>query len=140
MVTYKAVLGSAGSIRRAAWGTGGVVLLLMGGASFAVAIGGLMFAGGGIIFLALALPLLVAGYKVVRGMTGARVVGLLVSLLYGSFVWSFATYPLRGLTPPPGQADTRQVDVASALVACVFLAAAMMILVGSRRREASSSR
>ena len=37
MVTYKAVLGSAGSIRRAAWGTGGVVLLLMGGASFAVA-------------------------------------------------------------------------------------------------------
>ena len=80
------------------------------------------------------------GYLVLRALPGARVVGLLVSLLYGSFVWSFATYPLRGLTPPPGQADTRQVDVASALVACVFLAAAMMILVGSRRREASSSR
>jgi hypothetical protein len=117
-----------------------MALLALGGVSVAVAIGGLIFAGGGVIFLPLALPLLAAGCMVVRAMPGARVVGLLVSVLYGGFVWSFATYPLRGLTPPPGQADTRQIDVGSALIACAFLAAAIMILVGSGRREPSSGR
>lgn len=115
-----------------------MALLALGGVSVAVAIVGLIFAGGGIIFLPLALPLLAAGYMVVRAMPGARLVGLLVSVLYGSFIWSVATYPLHGLTPPLGQADTRQIDAGSALVACAFLAAAIVILVGSGRREPSS--
>ncbi len=137
MSTYEAVLGTAVSIRRAAWRAGGMILLAMGGASVAVAIGGLIFAGGGVIFLPLALPPLAAGYMVVRVTPGARIFGLLVAALYGGFVAWFATYSLRGLTPPPGQSDPRQIDMGSALVACVFLAAAVLILVGRARREAS---
>jgi hypothetical protein len=137
MSTYAAVLGAADSVRRAAWRAGGSILLAMGGASLAVAIGGLIFAGGGVIFLPLALPPLAAGYMVLRAMPGARIFGLLVAALYGGFVAWFATYSLRGLTPPPGQSDPRQIDMGSALVACVFLAAAVLILVGRARREAS---
>ncbi len=140
MSTHIAVLGAAGSVRRAAWSAGGVVLLAMGGLSAAIAIGGLVFAGGGIIFLPLALPPLAAGYMVVHAMPGARVVGLVVAALYGGFLWFVATYPLGGLTPPPGQSDPRQIDVASALVACAFLASAVMILAGSGRRDAPSGR
>jgi hypothetical protein len=137
MSTYEAVPGTAVSIRRAAWRAGGMILLAMGGASVAVAIGGLIFAGGGVIFLPLALPPLAAGYMVVRVTPGARIFGLLVAALYGGFVAYVATYSLRGLTPPPGQSDPRQIDMGSALVACVFLAAAVLILVGRARREAS---
>lgn len=81
MRTYEVVLGTADSIRRVAWRTGGMILLAMGGASLAVAIGGLIIAGGGVIFLPLALPLLAAGYMVLRAMPGARVVGFLVAAL-----------------------------------------------------------
>jgi hypothetical protein len=74
---------------------------------------------------------------VVRVTPGARIFGILVAVLYGGFMVSVATYSLRGLTPPPGQSDPRQIDMGSALVACVFLAAAVLILVGRARREAS---
>jgi hypothetical protein len=114
-----------------------MILLAMGGASAAVAIGGLIFAGGGVILLPLALPPLAAGYMVVRAIPWARVVGFLVGALYGGFIWSVATYPLGGLTPPPGQSDPRHIDIASALVACAFVAAAILILAGRARREAS---
>ena len=137
MSTHDAAIGTAASIRRTAWRAGGMILLAMGGASVAVAIGGLIFAGGGVIFLPLALPPLAAGYMVVRVTPGARIFGILVAVLYGGFMVSVATYSLRGLTPPPGQSDPRQIDMASALVACVFLAAAVLILVGRARREAS---
>jgi hypothetical protein len=137
MSSYGTVLGAADFVRRAAWSTGGVVLLAMGGISAAVAIGGLIFAGGGVIFLPLAIPPLAAGYMVVRAMRGARVFGLLVATIYGGFMVSVATYPLGGLRPAPGQSDPRQIDIAGALVACVFLAAAVLILVGRARREAS---
>jgi hypothetical protein len=138
LATYKAVLGAIGSVRLAAWRAGGLILLTIGGASVAVAIGGLIFAGGGVIFLPLALPPLAGGYMVLRAMPGARIFGLLVAALYGGFVAWFATYSLRGLTPPPGQSDLRQIDIGSALVACVFLAAAVLILVGRGRHEATS--
>jgi len=133
MSTHDAAIGTAASIRRTAWRAGGMILLAMGGASVAVAIGGLIFAGGGVIFL----PPLAAGYMVVRVTPGARIFGILVAVLYGGFMVSVATYSLRGLTPPPGQSDPRQIDMGSALVACVFLAAAVLILVGRARREAS---
>jgi hypothetical protein len=139
MSTHEVVFGTAVSIRRVAWRAGSMILLAMGGASVAFAIGGLIFAGGGVIFLPLALPPLAAGYMVVRAMPGARVVGFLVAALYGGFIWSVATYPLRGLTPPAGQADPRQIDIASALVACVFITAAALILIGRARRESSDS-
>jgi hypothetical protein len=133
------VRGTAVSIRRAAWRAGSMILLAMGVVSFAVAIGGLIFAGGGVIFLPLAMPPLAAGYMVVRSMPGARVVGFLVAALYGGFIWSVATYPLGGLTPPAGQSDPRQIDIASALVACVFMAAAVLILFGRARGEGSDA-
>jgi hypothetical protein len=44
MSTYAVVLGVADSVRRAAWRAGGLMLLAMGRASLAVAIGGLIFA------------------------------------------------------------------------------------------------
>jgi hypothetical protein len=137
MSTHEVVLSTAASIRRAAWRAGGLILLAMGAASAALAIGGLIFAGGGVIFLPLAVPPLAAGYMVVRVTPGARICGLWVAALYGGFVAWAATYSLRGLTPPPGQSDPRQIDMASALVACVFLAAAVLILFGRARREAS---
>jgi hypothetical protein len=102
MSTYAAVLGAADSVRRAAWRAGGSILLAMGGASVAVAIGGLIFAGGGVILLPLALPPLAAGYIVVRMTPGARSFGFLVAALYGGFGAYAATYSMRGLTPPPG--------------------------------------
>jgi hypothetical protein len=74
---------------------------------------------------------------VVRAMPGARVVGFLVAAIYGWFLWSVATYPFGGLRPAPGQPDPRQIDIASALVACVFMTAAVLILIGNARREAS---
>jgi hypothetical protein len=114
-----------------------MILFAMGGASVAVAIGGLIFAGGGIIFLPLALPPIAGGYLVLRALPGARVVGFLVSALYGGFIWSVATYPLGGLTPAPGQPDPRHIDIPAALVACVFMTAAILILVGRAHREAS---
>jgi hypothetical protein len=103
----------------------------------AVAIGGLIFAGGGVIFLPLALPPLAAGYMVVRVTAAARTFGFLVAALYGGFVTYAATYSLRGLTPAPGQSDLRQIDIGSAVVACVFLAAAVLILVGRGRHGAT---
>jgi hypothetical protein len=131
------VLGIAVSIRRVAWRAGGVILLAMGGASVALTLGGLISVGGGVIFLPLALPPLAGGYMVLRSMPGARVIGFLVAALYGEFIWSVATYPLGGLRPAPGQSDPRQIDIAAAIVACVFMAAAVLILVGRARREAS---
>jgi hypothetical protein len=112
-----------------------MILLVMGAASAAVAIGGLIFAGGGVIFLPLALPPLGAGYMVLRAIPGARIVGVLVAALYGAFIWSVATYPLGGLTPAPGQADPRHIDIATALVACVFITAAVLVLIGRSWRE-----
>jgi len=101
------VRGTAVSICRAAWRAGGVILLAMGGISAAVAIGGLIFAGGGIIFLPLALPPIAGGYLVLRALPGARVVGLLVAALYGGFIWSSLPIPWAVLTPAPGQSDPR---------------------------------
>ena len=140
MSTYAAVLGAADSGRRAAWRAGGVILLAMGGASLAVAIGGLIFAGGGVMFLPLALPPLAAAYMVVRMTPGARIVGFLVAALYGGFLAYVATYSMRGLAPPPGQSDPRQIDMGSALIACAFLAAAVLILIGRGRHEAAGRR
>jgi hypothetical protein len=93
MSAYELVRGSAVSIRWAAWRAGGMILLVMGAASAAVAIGGLIFAGGGVIFLPLALPPLGAGYMVLRAIPGARIVGVLVAALYGAFIWSVV--PIR---------------------------------------------
>jgi Na+/proline symporter len=128
----------ASSIRGMAWRTGGMILLAMGAVSLAVTIGSLTLTGGGVILLPLALPPLAGGYMVLRATPGARVVGSAVGAIYGGFVWYFfATYPLRGLAPAPGQSDPRQIDIVSALVACVFLTAAVTILVGRARRQAS---
>jgi hypothetical protein len=140
MSTYDAVLGAADSVRRAALRAGGLILLAMGGASMAVAIGGLIFAGGGVMFLPLALPPLAAGSMVVRKAAGARIFGFLVAALYGGFLAYAATYSMRGLTPPPGQSDPRQIDLGSALIACAFLAAAVLILIGRGRHEAAGRR
>jgi hypothetical protein len=137
MGTSDTILGSADSVRRAAWSAGGMVLLAMGAISVAVAVGGLVFAGGGVIFLPLTLPLLAAGYLVVRALPGARIFGVLVVALYGGFAAYVAIYPLGGLTPPPGQADSRHIDMGSALVACVLLAAAVLISLGHGRPRAS---
>lgn len=137
MSAHEAVRGTAVSIRQAAWRAGGAILLAMGGAAVAVTIGSLILTGGGVILLPLALPLLTAGYLVLRAMPGARVVGFLVAAVYGWLIWSwFAVYPLGGLTPPPGQPDTRHIDIVSALVALVFMTAAALILAGRARREA----
>ena len=132
MSTNDAVLGAADSVRRAAWSAGGVILLAIGGISAAAAIAGLIFAGGGVLFLPLALAPLVAGYAVVRMRPGARMFGLLVAALYGGFAAFVATYPLGGLTPALGQVDHRHIDTGSALVACVFLAAAVLIAMGRK--------
>jgi hypothetical protein len=107
----------------------------MGAGSAAVAIVGLIFVGGGVAFLPLALPPLAAGYAVTRATRLARVFAVSVAVLYGVVVAYVATYPLRGLPPPPGQSAS--IDPGSLLVAAVFLTAALLILVGSARREAS---
>ena len=136
--TYRAVLGSAVSARWVAWRAGGLTLLAMGAALLAVAVGSLILAGGGVIFFPLALPPLTAGYMVLRATPGARSVGFLVAALYGWLTWSwFAAYPLRGLTPGPGQPDPRHIDMTAAVVAGIFMTAAVLILVGRARREAS---
>ena len=48
MSTHEVVFGTAVSIRRVAWRAGSMILLAMGGASVAFAIGGLILAGGGV--------------------------------------------------------------------------------------------
>lgn len=135
MSAYEVVRGGVVAIRWAAWRAGGMILLAMGVVSVAVAIGGLILAGGGVMFLPLALPPLGAGYMVLRATPGARLVGVLVAAAYGAFVWYVATYPLGGLTPPPGQPDPRHIDMAAAVVAGLFMTAAVLALIGRPRRE-----
>ncbi len=133
MSTFHHAPGRSDSVRHGAQQVGGVVLLVLGALSIAVALVGSIFAGSGVAFLPLALPLLVAGYVVLRAIRGARVLGLSVAVIYGVAVGYVATTPLRGLTPAPGQSVA--IDPGSGLVAAAFLTAALLLLVGRADRE-----
>jgi hypothetical protein len=120
----------AASMRRRAADVGALILVVFGVLSFAIAAAGLLFGTGGTVLLfALAIPLLAAGYGVLRRIRWARVAALIVAVGYGTTVAIVATTPLRGLRPGPGQSGP-SLDPAPVLVAIAFAAAAVLILVG----------
>jgi len=124
----------ADSARRGAWDAGGVVLLALRIGSIAVALAGLIFAGGGVVFFPLAVPPLAAGYGLLRRVRGARLFGFGVAVAYAISVAYIATTPLRGLTPPPGH-GAASIDPGPVLVAVDFLAAAILIVFGKADRR-----
>lgn len=123
-------LSGRGSARRRAWQAAGVVLLALGIGLFVIALIGLVSAGGGLALVALAILPIAAGVLAVRRTAGARVVGLSVSLAYAALLASVATGPWRGLTPAPGT-EPAPIDPGSALVGLAFLAAAVLLAVGT---------
>jgi hypothetical protein len=130
MSRYWGVSVIADSARRGAWHGSGLLLLALGIGSLGVALTGLVFAGGGVAFLGLAVPPLIAGYGILRRTRWARVFGLIVALAYAVGVAYVASTPLRGLTPPTGQ-SAPTIDPGSTLVAVAFLVAAILVLVGT---------
>ena len=108
----------------------GVILLALGIGLLAIALIGLVSAGGGLALVALAILPIAAGGLVLRRTPGARVVGLSVSLAYAAVVASVATAPWRGLTPPPGT-EPAPIDPGSVLIGLAFLAAAVLLGVGT---------
>jgi hypothetical protein len=115
--------------REVAGRAGAVLLMALGIGSMALGFGGSIMAGGGILFLPLGLPPLVAGYAVWRRLPWSRVSGVAVALAYAGVVAYVATTPLRGLTPPPGQSGAA-LDPGSIVIALAFLLAAILILAG----------
>ena len=111
------------SVRAVAWWVGGLLLLGLGAGSLVLG-----FAGG-VAFLALAVPPLVAGYAVLRQWRWARWLGLGVAAAYAAAVVYVATTPWRGLTPPAGQAG-QGIDAGMAAIAAAFFAAGLLVLLG----------
>jgi hypothetical protein len=135
MSTSDSVAKATGSARRAAWDLGGLVLVAAGIGSLVVGMAGLIVWGGGVAFFPLAVPPLAAGYAVLRRARWARVSGFIVALAYAATVAYVATTPWRGLTPPdqsPGSADP-----GALLLAVAFVAAAILVLVGTADRRTS---
>ena len=128
-----------GSMRRRAWTAGGVVLLALGVGTLALPIGSLVLndgGAGGVAFLPLAVPPLVAGYCVLRQLRWARLFGCAVAAIYGLVVAYIATTPWRGLTPAPGQSSP-PLDPGTVLVAVGFLTSAALIALGKADRRLS---
>jgi hypothetical protein len=127
MSTRSDLLGVAGLARRTTWYAGGTILLVAG----AILAGITAVTGSGVLLLPFSLPLLGAGYLVIRAVPGARFVGGMVAIIYGAIAAYAAAYPLHAnLAPGPGQPDLRQIDVGSAVVSGAFFLAAAFILLG----------
>ena len=121
-----------GAARPRAWQAAGIVLFAVGIGLLAIALIGLVSAGGGLALVVLAILPCMAGGLVLRRTPGARVVGLSVSLAYAAFLASVATAPWRGLTPAPGT-QPASIDPGSVLLGLAFVAAAVLLIVGTPR-------
>ena len=111
------------SARAVAWWVGGLLLLGLGAGSLVLGF------TGGVAFLALAVPPLVAGYAVLRQWRWARWLGLGVAAAYAAVVGYVVTTPWRGLTPPAGQGGPG-IDAGMAAIAAAFVTAGLLVLLG----------
>jgi predicted sugar kinase len=73
------------SARQLAWRAGAGLLMAMGIGSVAVGLGGLIIEGGGLLFIPLGLPPLVAGYAALRRLRWSRPAGAMVALAYAGW-------------------------------------------------------
>jgi hypothetical protein len=123
VITASPRIRSAG-IRHAAWLAGAWVLI-----GLAAAMGSSVLTGQGLLIAALAVPVALAGFYVIRSRSLARVVGLAVAGLYAIGVAFVATAPSRGLAMAPGQ-PAAPLDALTVAVALCFAVAAVFLLVG----------
>lgn len=121
------------AIRVGLWMAGGLLLVGLGLAPIVILASG----GGGGMIVVLAIPLLPAGFLVIRGLPLARTVGVLLPVLYGTAVAFVATAPWRGLTPAPGQAR-EPLDTATLVAAALLFGAAALVAAGKPARHPAS--
>jgi hypothetical protein len=145
MIEMAAQSGVVADLRRLALFAGAAVLLALAALCLIIGLSGtLIFGatadnqGGGAAFIPAAIPLLAAGYLILRGVRFARVLGLVVAIVYGTFMAVVATTPLRGVTPPPGQSREPLDPVAVALTVVMF-AVALLIVIGAQRSATRES-
>lgn len=134
VAAISATPGLVGRLRVGLWRAGGWLLVGLALASIAELAPG----EGGLMIVVLALPLLLGGFLVLRGLPLARTVGVLLPVLYGIGVAFVATTPLRGLTPAPGQ-SREPVDAATLVVAALLLLAAVLVAIGQPARTSRYS-
>lgn len=117
--------------RHQVWQAGAILLTVLGLGCAALTVVALIASQpGGWGFLLVGLPLLVLGVAGLRGVDAAvRLAGSLAALACGVVSILIATTPLRGLTPPPG-APAPSIEPVSMLVGLVFIAAAVLLVVG----------
>jgi hypothetical protein len=89
---------------------------------------GLVMSTGGVAFFVLGIPPLAAGIAILRGIPLARPADFMLALASASTLGLLASTPFRGLTPPVGSPPP-DVDLASTVLAVLFLLVAVMLVI-----------
>jgi hypothetical protein len=110
----------------------GWLLVTYGAGILLIGLVGVVVWGGGVAFVALAVPPAAAGYGVIRRIRWARALGVAVAGGYALVCAYVATTALRGLTPAPDQ-PAAGLDPVWTAAAAAFVAAA--ILVGTSKPD-----
>jgi hypothetical protein len=128
----------SGLIRGRLWQAAGILLIGLGILLVAVGLGGLVTSGGGLAYVALAVPPGGLGILVMRRVARARIGAVSVSLAYAAFAASVAVAPYQGLTEPDAS-NLPGPDAGLVLVGAAFAAAALLLLIGSPVRGSRSA-
>lgn len=97
-----------------------------GAGILAIGLVGIVVWGGGVAFVALAVPPAAAGFGVIRRFPWARTLAVAVACGYAIVCAFVATTPLRGLTPAPGQPAVG-LDPVWTAAAVAFVVAAVLV-------------
>ncbi len=104
----------------------GWLLVAYGAGILVIGLVGVVVWGGGVAFVALAVPPAAAGFGVIRRCPWAHTIGVLVAGGYAIVCAFIATTTLRGLTPAPGQ-PAAGLDPVWTAAAAAFVAAAILV-------------